>query len=72
MAPEAGYRIRESSGVKPICGVLPIATSSYGARMARRAGPKTVLLRAGSDAALMIEIQPVFEANVRVYGARRI
>ncbi|MGR3435892.1 MAG: IS3 family transposase [Shimia sp.] len=59
-------------GVEPICRVLPIAPSTYYAHAARRADPDKQPVRARSDAALMIEIQRVFEANFCVYGVRKI
>ncbi|MFH6784914.1 MULTISPECIES: IS3 family transposase [Methylobacterium] len=63
---------REVYGVEPICRVLPIAPSTYYMHAARRADPEKQPVRARSDAALMIEIQRVFEANFRVYGVRKI
>ncbi|GJD66915.1 Putative transposase InsK for insertion sequence element IS150 [Methylobacterium frigidaeris] len=59
-------------GVEPICRVLPIAPSTYYVHAARRADPDKQPVRARSDAALMIEIQRVFEANFCVYGVRKI
>ncbi len=63
---------REVYGVEPICRVLPIAPSTYYVHAARRADPEKQTVRARSDAALMIEIQRVFEANFCVYGVRKI
>jgi hypothetical protein len=63
---------REVYGVEPICRVLSIAPSTYYARMARRADPEKLSVRSRSDAALMIEIKRVFEANFCVYGVRKI
>ena len=54
---------REAYGVEPICRVLPIAPSTYHAHAARRADPGKLPARARSDAALMVEIPRVFEAN---------
>ena len=59
-------------GVEPICRVLPIAPSTYHAHAARRADPKRLPARARRDAALMIEIRRVYEANFCVYGVRKI
>ena len=59
-------------GVEPICKVLPIAPSTYHAHAARRADPGRLPARARSDAALMVEIQRVFEANFHVYGVRKV
>jgi putative transposase len=61
---------REVYGVEPICKVLPIAPSTYHAHAARRSDPEKLPARARSDAALMVEIRRVFEANFRVYGVR--
>jgi putative transposase len=63
---------REVYGVEPICRVLPIVPSTYYVHAARRADPEKQLVRARSDAALMIEIKRVFEANFCVYGVRKI
>ena len=57
-------------GVEPICRVLPIAP--YYAHAARRADPKRRPGRARRDAALMIEIRRVYEANFCVYGVRKV
>jgi transposase InsO family protein len=59
-------------GVEPICRVLPIAPSTYYAHTARRADPKRRPARARRDAALMIEIRRVYEANFCVYGVRKV
>ncbi|KMO34435.1 transposase, partial [Methylobacterium aquaticum] len=63
---------REIYGVEPICRVLPNAPSTYYLHAARRTDPEKQPVRARSDAALMIEIQRVFEANFCVYGVRKI
>jgi transposase InsO family protein len=63
---------RDAYGVEPICRVLPIAPSTYHAHAARRADPGKLPTRARSDAALMVEIQRVFEANFHVYGVRKV
>jgi putative transposase len=59
-------------GVEPIGRVLPIAPSTYYAHAARRADPKRRPARARRDAALMIEIRRVYEANFCVYGVRKV
>ncbi len=59
-------------GVEPICRVLPTAPSTYHAHAARRANPGRRPARARSDAALMVEIRRVFEANFHVYGVRKV
>lgn len=63
---------REACGVEPICRVLPIAPSTYYAHATRRADPGKLPARARSDAAPMVEIRRVFEANFHVYGVRRV
>ena len=63
---------REVHGVEPICRVLPIAPSTYHVHAARQADPAKLPPRAKSDAALMIEIRRVFEANFCVYGVRKV
>ena len=72
---------RQAYGVEPICRVLPaksqsdlreIAPSIYYAHAARRADPGRLPARARGDAALMIEIRRVHEANFSVYGVRKI
>ncbi len=63
---------RGSYGVEPICKVLPIAPSTYRAQAARRRDPARLPARARRDAALMPEIERVFEENFRVYGVRKV
>lgn len=63
---------RAAYGVEPICKVLPIAPSTYHAHAARRADPGRQPARTRSDAALMIDIRRVFEANFCVYGVRKV
>jgi putative transposase len=63
---------REVYGVEPICRVLPIAASTDHAHAARRSDPGKLPARACSDAALMVEIRRVFEANFCVYGVRKV
>ena len=63
---------RDAYGVEPICRVLPIAPSTYHARAARQADPGKLPARARSDAALVVEIRRVFEANLQVYGVRKV
>jgi transposase InsO family protein len=62
----------DAYGVEPICRVLPIAPSTYYAHAARRADPDRLPARAKRDAALMAEIQRVYEANFCVYGVRKV
>ena len=63
---------RAAYGVEPICRVLPIAPSTYHARMAQRADPAKASARARRDVALRAEIRHVFEGNFGVYGVRKI
>ena len=52
--------------------MLPIAPSTYRVHAVRRADPSRRPARARSDAALMVEIRRVFEANFCVYGVRKL
>ena len=63
---------RAAYGVEPICRVLPIAPSTYHARVAQRADPAKASARARRDVGLRAEIRRVFEANFRVYGVRKV
>jgi len=63
---------RSAYGVEPICSVLPIAPSTYHARVHRRANPEAAPARVNRDAALKLEIQRVFDENFGVYGARKV
>ena len=63
---------REVHGVEPICKVLPIAPSSYHARVTQRTDPAKASARARRDADLRTEIRRVFEANFGVYGVRKV
>ena len=63
---------RAAHGVEPICRVLPIAPSTYHARVARRADPAKASSRARRDVGLRAEIRRVFEANFGVYGVRKV
>ena len=59
-------------GVEPICAVLPIAPSTYYEAKAREADPSRVPARLTRDAQLRAEIDRVWRANRRVYGARKV
>jgi hypothetical protein len=63
---------RDEYGVEPICGVLPIAPSTYYAHKAQEANPTLRSVRARRDETLRQEIQRVWEANFRVYGVRKV
>jgi len=63
---------REAYGVEPICDVLPIAPSTYYEQKAKQRDPGRLSARARRDAVLCEEIQRVWNANRRVYGARKV
>ena len=63
---------RDAYGVEPICSVLPIAPSTYYEHKARQADPSRLPKRARGDAALMVEIERVWNENRQVYGARKV
>ena len=58
---------RHRWGVEPICRVLPIAPSTYYAFKKRPPSDRTL-----RDEYLKTEIERVYEANFKVYGARKI
>ena len=58
---------RSVYGVEPICAVLPIAPSTYYAAHSRP--PSRRALR---DESLTTEIERVYDANYRVYGAHKV
>jgi len=59
-------------GVVPICGLLPIAPSTYYLQKARAADPALRSARAQQDDQWRTDIQRVFEANHQVYGPRKV
>jgi len=63
---------RTTYGVEPICKQLPIAPSTYYEQKARQADPARVPQRAQRDARLRPEIDRVWRANRRVYGAKKV
>ena len=63
---------RGEYGVEPICAALPIAPSTYYAHRARRRDPQQRSRRAKRDEALQGEIQRVWHAHFRVYGAEKV
>jgi len=63
---------RETYGVEPLCAVLPIAPSTYYEQKARAADPSRLPARAQREAQLRPEIQRVWQANRRVYGAKKV
>jgi transposase InsO family protein len=63
---------RETYGVEPICAVLPVAPSTYYEQKARQADPRRQPARVQREARLRPEIQRVWQANRRVYGAKKV
>ena len=63
---------RGAYGVEPICTVLPIAPSTYHARVAQRRDPEKLSRRARRDLVLKPEIARVFAENFEVYGVRKV
>jgi transposase InsO family protein len=63
---------RGAYGVEPICAVLPIGPSTYYEQKARQADPTRQPARAQRDARLRPEVQRVWCANRRVYGAKKV
>ena len=63
---------RDTYGVEPICSALPIAPSTYYGHKARQTDPSRLPKRARRDAALMVEIERVWNENRQVYGARKV
>ena len=63
---------RDTYGVEPICAVLPIAPSTYYEQKARQADPGRLPARTQRDARLRPEIERVWRANRRVYGAKKV
>jgi transposase InsO family protein len=63
---------RAEYGVEPICAQLPIAPAVYYEHKARQKDPERQPLRTRRDQVLRGEIQRVYDANFRVYGARKV
>ena len=63
---------RHLHGVEPICKALPIAPSTYYAHAARQADPELRSQRAKTDAALLPQVQRVWDENFEVYGVRKV
>ncbi|MDZ4096666.1 MAG: IS3 family transposase [Paracoccaceae bacterium] len=59
-------------GVDPICRALQFAPSTYYDRRAIAHNPDRASARAKSDAALSIKIDAAWDANRKLYGARKI
>lgn len=63
---------RETYGVEPICRVLAIAPSTYYAAKAQAVDPTRRSARAQRDDVLRAEIRRVWQANLEVYGAKKV
>ena len=63
---------RDTHGVEPICKVLQIAPSGYRRHAAQQRNPDLRCARAKTDDTLKPEIQRVWQANMRVYGAEKV
>ncbi|WP_156516829.1 IS3 family transposase [Paraburkholderia caribensis] len=63
---------RDTFGVEPICKVLRIAPSGYRRHAAQLRDPSCRCARAIRDERLRPEIQRVWQANMRVYGADKV
>jgi transposase InsO family protein len=63
---------RQYYGVEPICKQLPLAVSTYYEQKARESDPDKEPNRSIRDRHHKVEIQRVWENNMRVYGARKI
>ena len=63
---------RERFGVEPVCKALQIAPSAYWREAARKREPALCPARRQRDAALLPEIERVWESNMRVYGADKV
>jgi transposase InsO family protein len=63
---------RDDDGGEPICAQLPIAPSTYYAHKAQQQDPTRRSARTQRDDELRREIQRVWNANFRVYGAEKV
>ena len=63
---------RAEYGVESICAQLPIAPAVYYQHKARQKDPERLPPRTRRDQVLRGEIQRVYDANFRVYGARKV
>jgi len=64
------YRLR--CGVEPICSALQVAPSAYRRHAARQRNPALLPARAQRDASLLVQVQRVYDQNLRVYGADKV
>lgn len=63
---------RDRFGVEPICKALQIAPSGYRRRAACERNPSLRCVRAQRDAALMPQVQRVWDENLQVYGVKKV
>ena len=63
---------RDAFGVEPICKQLQIAPSGYWRYVTLRRNPEQRSQRLRRDAVLVPEIERVWQANLRVYGADKV
>jgi transposase InsO family protein len=63
---------RDAFGVEPICKQLQIAPSGYWRYVTLRRNPEQRSQRVRRDAVLVPEIERVWQANLRVYGADKV
>ena len=63
---------RARCGVEPICRALQIAPSAYRRHAARQRNPALLPARAQRDASLLVQVQRVYDQNLRVYGADKV
>ena len=63
---------RGTYGVEPMCKILQVAPSTYYDRRAIAHDPDRASARAKSDAALSLKIDAAWDANRKLYGARKI
>ena len=63
---------RARLGVEPICKALRVAPSAYWREAARQRDPVLCPPRRKREAALLPEIERVWNANMRVYGADKV
>ena len=63
---------RARCGVEPICRALQIAPSAYRRHAARKRDPALLSARAQRDASLLVQVQRVYDQNLRVYGADKV
>ena len=67
-----GEESREAHGVEPICRALQFAPSIFYDRRAIARDPDRASARAKSDAAMSVKIDAAWDANRKLYGARKI